>query len=176
MIRMEIYTFVLLAVLAIASALGMILSKNTVNSALLLVLNLLSVAGLYLTLQAQFLALIQILVYAGAIMVLFLFVIMLLNIDQEESFFEKIRVKYIVAFLLGAVILGQLLYSLGGVTDLLPGISPDMQFAGTVEALGDVLYTDYLFAFEMTAILLTAAVVGALMIAQYKKKKTNESE
>ncbi len=175
-IRMEIYTFVLLAVLAIASALGMILSKNTVNSALLLVLNLLSVAGVYLLLQAQFLALIQILVYAGAIIVLFLFVIMLLNIDQEESFFEKVRVKYIVAFLLGAVILGQLLYSLGGVTDLLPEKSPDMAFAGTVEALGDVLYTDYLFAFEMTAILLTAAVVGALMIAQYKKKKTDDSE
>ncbi len=173
---MEIYTFVLLAVLAIASALGMILSKNTVNSALLLVLNLLSVAGVYLLLQAQFLALIQILVYAGAIIVLFLFVIMLLNIDQEESFFEKVRVKYIVAFLLGAVILGQLLYSLGGVTDLLPEKSPDMAFAGTVEALGDVLYTDYLFAFEMTAILLTAAVVGALMIAQYKKKKTDDSE
>ncbi|MCC5941237.1 MAG: NADH-quinone oxidoreductase subunit J [Balneolaceae bacterium] len=173
---MEIYTFVLLAVLAIGSALGMILSKNTVNSALLLVLNLLSIAGVYLLLQAQFLALIQILVYAGAIMVLFLFVIMLLNIDQEESFFEKVRVKYIVAFLLGAVILGQLLYSLGGVTDLLPEISPDMEFVGTVEALGDVLYTDYLFAFEMTAILLTAAVVGALMIAQYKKKKTDDSE
>lgn len=173
---MEIYTFVLLAVIAIASALGMILSKNTVNSALLLVFNLLSIAGVYLLLQAQFLALIQILVYAGAIMVLFLFVIMLLNLDQEESFFEKVRVKYLIAFLLGAVILGQILYSLGGVTDLLPEISPDMEFVGTVEALGDVLYTEYLFAFEMTAILLTAAVVGALMIAQYKKKKTDESE
>jgi NADH-quinone oxidoreductase subunit J len=173
---MEIYAFVLLAVLAIASALGMILSKNTVNSALLLVLNLLSLAGVYLLLQAQFLALIQILVYAGAIMVLFLFVIMLLNLDEEESLFEKIRVKYVVAFLLGAVILGQILYSLGGVTDMLPEISPEMEFAGTVEALGDVLYTDYLFAFEMTAILLTAAVVGAIMIAQYKNKNKGGTE
>jgi len=173
---MEIYAFVLLAVLAIASALGMVLSKNTVNSALLLVLNLLSIAGVYLLLQAQFLAFIQILVYAGAIMVLFLFVIMLLNLDDEESFFDKIRVKYIVAFLLGVVVLGQILYSLGGVADFLPEISEEMAFAGTVEALGDVLYTEYLFAFEMTAILLTAAVVGALMIAQYKKKKTGESE
>jgi NADH-quinone oxidoreductase subunit J len=173
---MEIYAFVLLAVLAIASALGMVLSKNTVNSALLLVLNLLSIAGVYLLLQAQFLAFIQILVYAGAIMVLFLFVIMLLNLDDEESFFDKIRVKYIVAFLLGVVVLGQILYSLGGVADFLPEISEEMAFAGTVEALGDVLYTDYLFAFEMTAILLTAAVVGALMIAQYKKKNTGEAE
>ncbi len=173
---MEIYAFVLLAVVAIASALGMILSKNTVNSALLLVLNLLTISGVYLLLQAQFLAFIQILVYAGAIMVLFLFVIMLLNLDEEESFFDKIRVKYIVAFLLGVVVLGQILYSLGGVTDLLPEISQEMAFAGTVEALGDVLYTDYLFAFEMTAILLTAAVVGALMIAQYKKTKTGETK
>lgn len=167
---MEIYSFVVLAVLAIATALGMVLTRSTVNSALFLVLNLLSVAGLYLLLQAQFLALIQILVYGGAIMVLFLFVIMLLNIEEEEGFLEQIQVKYILAFLVGAVALAQILYSLGGVTDLLPAISENMEHAGTVEALGDVLYTDFLFAFEMTAILLTAAVVGALMIAQYKKK------
>ena len=172
---MELYSFIFLAVLAIASAVGMILTRNTVNSALLLVLNLLSVAGLYLVLQAQFLALIQILVYAGAIMVLFLFVIMLLNLDDEESFFEKLRVKYIVAFLLGVVIFSQIIYSIGGVTDLLPAISEEMQFAGTVEALGDVLYTEFLFAFEMTAILLTAAVVGAIMIAQYKKTNKGDS-
>lgn len=165
---METYIFVILAVLAIASALGMVISKNTVNSALLLVLNLVSLAGIYLTLQAQFLAVIQILVYAGAIMVLFLFVIMLLNIDEEESLFDKFRVKYLLAFLLGVVIFGQILYSLGGVTDFLPQISEEMQHVGTVEAVGDVLFTDYLFAFEMTAILLTAAVVGALMVAQFK--------
>lgn len=171
---MEIYAFVLLSVLAITSALGMVLSKNTVNSALLLVLNLVSVSGFYLFLQAQFLALIQILVYAGAIMVLFLFVIMLLNVQEEETFFDKLRVKYIIAFLLGVVILGQILYSLGGVTDLLPEISDEMLVEGTVEALGDVLYTEFLFVFEMTAILLTAAVVGAIMIAQYKVNRLGE--
>lgn len=173
---MEIYLFVLLAVLAIASALGMILNKSTVNSALMLVINLVSLSGVYLLLNAQFLALIQVLVYAGAIMVLFLFVIMLLNVDDEESLFSKFRVKYIMAFLLGSIIFAQVLYSIGGVTDLLPEISPDMIEAGTVEALGDVLYTEYLFAFEMTAILLTAAVVGALMIAQFKVKKREDSE
>lgn len=173
---MEIYIFVTLAVLAIASALGMVLSKSTINSALLLVVNLVTLSGVYLLLQAQFLALIQILVYAGAIMVLFLFVIMLLNIDNEESLFDKFRIKYLVAFLLSAVILAQILYSIGGVTDMLPEISSGMIQAGTVEALGDVLYTDYLFVFEMTAILLTAAVVGALMIAQYKVKNTGDSE
>lgn len=173
---MDTFTFIFLAVLAIASGLGMVLNKNTVSSALFLVLNMISIAGLYLLLQAQFLALIQILVYAGAIMVLFLFVIMLLNLDDEKSLFSKVRTKYITAFLLGVVVLSFVLYSFEGVVDVLPEISPEMQTAGTVEALGDVLYTDYLFAFEMTAILLTAAVVGALMIAQFKKSKEGASE
>lgn len=173
---MEIYIFVILSVLAIASALGMVLSNSTVNSALLLVINLVTLSGVYLLLQAQFLALIQILVYAGAIMVLFLFVIMLLNVDREENLFDKFRVKYLLAFLIGAVIFAQILYSIGGVTDMLPEISGEMIQKGTVEALGDVIYTDYLFAFEMTAILLTAAVVGALMVAQFKAKTTGEKE
>lgn len=173
---MEIYAFVLLAVLAIATALAMIMNKNTVNSALMLVLNMVSLAGLYLLLQAQFLALIQILVYAGAIMVLFLFVIMLLNVDEEESLVNKFRVKYLVAFLLAVVIFGQILYSMGGVTEMLPEISPEMMRVGTVEAVAEVLYTEYLFSFQMTAILLTAAVVGALMLAQFKAKKSGEEE
>lgn len=173
---MVTYGFVLLAVLAIASALAMVMNKNTVNSALFLVLNLLSVAGLYLLLQAQFLAMIQIVVYAGAIMVLFLFVIMLLNVDEEESLLNKFRFRYLIAFQLAVVVFGQILYSLGGVTELLPGISPDMEHVGTVEAIGEVMYTVYLMPFEMTAILLTAAVVGALMIAQYKINKTDQAE
>ncbi|MDZ7756717.1 NADH-quinone oxidoreductase subunit J [Rhodohalobacter sp.] len=173
---MEIYLFVLLAVIAIASALGMVLNKSTVNSALMLVINLVTLSGIYLLLNAQFLALIQILVYAGAIMVLFLFVIMLLNVDDEKSLFSKFRLKYFLSFLVGSVIFAQILYSIGGVTDMLPEISSEMLQIGTVEAVGDVLYTDYLFTFEMTAILLTAAVVGALMVAQYKVKKDEDSE
>lgn len=173
---MDTFSFIFLAILAIASGLGMVLNKNTVNSALFLVFNMVSIAGLYLLLQAQFLALIQILVYAGAIMVLFLFVIMLLNLDEEKALFSKMRVKYITAFLLGVIVLSLVLYSFDGVVDFLPEISPEMQTAGTVEALGNVLYTDYLFAFEMTAILLTAAVVGALMIAQFKKSNNGASQ
>lgn len=171
---MVTYAFVLLAVLALSSALAMVLNKNTVNSALFLVLNMVSIAGLYLLLQAQFLAIIQILVYAGAIMVLFLFVIMLLNVDDEEQFLQTFRVKYFIVFILGVVVSGQILYSLGGVAELLPEISPEMARVGTVEAIGDVLFTDYLFAFEMTAILLTAAVVGALMVAQYRINKPEQ--
>lgn len=171
---MATYAFVLLAILAVASALAMVLNKNTVNSALFLVLNLLSVAGLYLLLQAQFLAMVQILVYAGAIMVMFLFVIMLLNLDEEQSLLDKFRVKYLLAFLLGVIVFGQIIYSIGGVADMLPDISADMDHVGTVEAVSEVMYSEYLLPFEMSAILLTAAVVGALMVAQYKVNKKNQ--
>jgi NADH-quinone oxidoreductase subunit J len=152
----------------------MVINKNVVNSALFLVLNMVSLAGIFLILNAQFLAVIQILVYAGAIMVLFLFVIMLLNVEDEEKLFDKFRVKYFLAFLLAIGVMGQIFYSLAGVTDMLPAISEQMATIGTVEAVGDVLYTDYLLPFELTAILLTAAVVGALMIAQHKIKRTDE--
>ncbi|WP_082894043.1 NADH-quinone oxidoreductase subunit J family protein [Balneola sp. EhC07] len=168
---MIVYLFILLAVLAIGSALAMVINKNVVNSALFLVINMVSLAGIYLLLNAQFLAVIQILVYAGAIMVLFLFVIMLLNVEDEEKLFDKFRVKYFLAFILGAAVVGQIFYSIAGVTDMLPEISSNMAEIGTVEEAGDVLYTKYLLPFEMTAILLTAAVVGALMVAQYKIKK-----
>ncbi|NGP87766.1 NADH-quinone oxidoreductase subunit J family protein [Fodinibius halophilus] len=162
------YFFIFLAVLAVASALMMVISKNTVNSALFLVLNMMSLAGLFLLLQAQFLAIIQVLVYAGAIMVLFLFVIMLLNVDEETSLFSKLRVKYFVAFLLGVGVFAQILYSLGSFSDTLPTISSEMAQAGTVEAIGDVLFSKYILPFHIIAMLLTAAMNGAIMIAQHK--------
>jgi NADH-quinone oxidoreductase subunit J len=162
------YFFIFLAVLAVASALAMVINKNTVNSALFLVLNMVALAGLFLILKAEFLAIIQVLVYAGAIMVLFLFVIMLLNVQDEESLFDKFRIKYFVAFLLGVGVFSQILYSLGSFSDTLPTVAPEMKEVGTVEAVGDVLFTEYLLPFELTAILLTAAVVGAIVVAQHK--------
>ena len=162
------YFFIFLAVLAIASALAMVISKNTVNSALFLVLNMISLAGLFLLLKAQFLAIIQILVYAGAIMVLFLFVIMLLNVQDEESLFNTFRMKYFVAFLLGVVVFSQIVYSIGSFSDTLPTVSAEMTEAGTVESIADVLYSKYLLPFHIIAMLLTAAMNGALMVAEHK--------
>lgn len=173
---MVTYVFIFLAILAVAAALGMVISKNTVNSALFLVLNMVAIAGVYVLLNAHFLAIIQIIVYAGAIMVLFLFVIMLLNLDAEESLFSKLRVKYFVAFLLGIAVLSQLLYSIGGVTEMLPEIPSAATGVGTVESVGEVLFTSYLLPFELTALLLTAAVVGALVIAQLKIVKPKSEE
>lgn len=162
------YLFFFFAIFAIATALAMVFNKHTVNSALFLVLNLLSLAGIYLLMEAQFLAVIQVLVYAGAIMVLFLFVIMLLNLDNEAKLFNSVAMKEIVVVLLSAAVLAQLMYSIRGwfgMTDANPIALGEL---GTVEAVGDVLYTTYLLPFEVTAILLTAAVVGALVIAQRK--------
>lgn len=170
------YLFILFAIIAIGGAIAMITHRNPVYSALFLVLNMVSLAGIYLLLKAQFLAIIQILVYAGAIMVLFLFVIMLLNMQREEQLFRAVRTRYILGFLLGAVILSQILYTVGHWTETLPRISPDMKQIGTVQAVGDVMFTDYLLPFEMTGILLTAAVVGALLIAQQRMKPELKSK
>lgn len=165
---MEIYFLILFATLAIASAVAMITSSDTVNSALFLVVNLIAVAGVFLLLEAQFLAVIQVLVYGGAIMVLFLFVIMLLNLSSEEYMLSRFSVKYAVAFFLGVIVLSQLLYAIAGLTGTLPHISPEMEQIGTVETLGDALFTTYMLPVLSTAILLTAAVVGAMLLAQRK--------
>lgn len=169
------YIFIFLAIMAIASALAMVISRNTVNSALFLVLNMVSLAGVYLLLQAQFVAVIQVIVYAGAIMVLFLFVIMLLNVDAEESLFNKLRIKYFVAFVFGVAFFALVFYSLGSVSNMLPEISPKMAQIGTVEAIGDVLFKKYILPFHIVALLLTAAATGALMIAQYKINPVTET-
>lgn len=167
---MATYLFIFFAVLAIAAAVAMVISKSTINSALFLVINMLAVAGVYLLLKAQFLAVVQVLVYGGAIMVLFLFVIMLLNIDDENSLFESFSIKYMLAFFLSVAVLAQLLYVIAGWTGTLPVMPADMIAVGTVEALGDELFTTYLLPFEVTAILLTAAVVGAIYLAQHKRE------
>lgn len=168
------YFFVILAVFAVATAIAMVVSRNTVNSALFLVLNLISIAGVFLLLKARFLFIVQILVYAGAIMVLFLFVIMLLNVDDEKSLFNRFRVKYFVGFIFAAIVLAQILYSIVDVTHVMAGNPATMGSFGTVQAVGNVLFTRYMLAFELTAILLTAAVVGALFIAQHKIKSTTD--
>jgi len=174
---METFFFVFVATFAVGTALAMVLSKNTVNSALFLVMHMLSVSGFYLSLNAQFLAVIQILVYAGAIMVLFLFVIMVLNMDEEEEVVSRVDFKQIFALVLSLVVLAQLLYIAGSYTGILPDLSQqEMLAVGTVEAIGDELFTTFLLPFEATAILLTAAVVGAMLLAQKNVNIEDEDE
>ncbi|MBI3586049.1 MAG: NADH-quinone oxidoreductase subunit J [Ignavibacteriales bacterium] len=147
----------------------MITRRSPVMSALYLILNFFALAGLYLTLHAQFIAVIQILVYAGAIMVLFLFVIMLLNLGDEKKLSEKMSYKKIIPAGLSFGLLMELLYIVSYAKSDLPLTHIERATEiGTVEYVGKALFTDFLFPFEVTSILLLAAIIGAVVLAKKK--------
>ncbi len=161
------FLFFFLAIVSIAAALGMIISRNPISSTLWLILNLFCIAGLYLTLNAQFIAVIQVLVYAGAIMVLFLFVIMLLNLDALPRL-KFINWKGVVAFLIGTAVLAQLMYVVARGFGVLPvGTLPDSSVEnGTAQAVSRVLFTEYALPFEIIGVLLLIATIGAVILAK----------
>ena len=165
----ELIVFFILAGLSIISALIVITRRNPVASALFLVFNFFVLAGIYLTLNAQFLAIIQILVYAGAIMVLFVFVIMLLNLSDEEKLIERITLKKLFRIFISIVFVFQIIYILFSMS-FSRQIDPFVEYGkiGTVESIGRVLFTTYLFPFEITSILLLAAIVGSVVLAKKK--------
>jgi NADH-quinone oxidoreductase subunit J len=159
--------FVFLGAQIIVATVGTVWSRNPVTSALFLVLNFFALGGLYLLLEAQFIAVVQVIVYAGAIMVLFLFTIMLLNLDNERALAEKFDLRKGFAVLLGGVLLVELLYIIGLKTPI-----PIKQTALTTVQLGEAKYigrellTNFLFPFEIVSILLLLAVVGAIVLAK----------
>ena len=160
---MATVTFVLVAALAIASALGLVLKRNPIHGALFLVVNLACIAVLFLTLGAEFLAAAQVIVYAGAIMVLFVFAIMVLIPGKEETGPDPRRSTRILALPVGAMLLVQL-----AVIVVARRGAPvaDVPAVGGVESLGRLLFTDFLFPFELTSVLLLAAMVGVLVLAR----------
>jgi NADH-quinone oxidoreductase subunit J len=162
----HIFVYVL-STLAIACAVGTITHKSPVFSALLLVINFFCIAGLYLSLQSEFLAVIQIIVYAGAIMVLFLFIIMLLNLDNASK--EELAYDWRkgAAFILGIGFLLQMLYALrSSLGEGFPNPPATGYSYGRVEPIGQLLFTDYVFPFEMISVVLLAALIGAVVIAK----------
>ncbi|MCS6905302.1 MAG: NADH-quinone oxidoreductase subunit J [Bacteroidia bacterium] len=165
----DIFFFVL-SVLGIASGVGMLLNRNPVYCLLMLVVNFFCIGGLFLILHAEFLAAIQIIVYAGAIMVLFLFVIMLLNLEVEAREEHHWDLRRISGFVLGLIFLMELLYTF---SDIQQFSSAEEQIAnfkyGKVEPIGKALMTDYLFPFEMISVILLAALIGAIVIAKKHK-------
>lgn len=158
--------FVLLAVGAIATGILMITRRNPVTAAMFLVLHFFMLAGMYLTLQAQLLAALQILVYAGAIMVLVLFVIMLLNLGKEEQLTEKLNTRSIVAMAFGAVLLLQLGSVFFAQPTAYTQMSDKAATIGTVQAIGNTLFSSFIFPFEAISLLLLAAIVGAILLAK----------
>lgn len=169
---LDLILFLILALVAIATAIGMLMSKNAVYSALFLVLNFVTVAVFYLLLGAPFIAMAQITVYAGAIMVLFLFVIMLLGADalpQTEVLPWQKPLAIGLAFVLAAEATFLLVTKARPVGDIL---APS-DAANTMEnlrELGMALFTDYLLPFEVTSILLLVAMVGAIVLTNRQKK------
>ncbi len=165
----DVILFFVLAVTAVGSALLMVTRANPVNSALYLILNFIAIAGMYLTLHAQFLAVIQVTVYAGAIMVLVLFVIMLLNLGQLARLKEGIRFKQYTAVALGVAFLVLLVPLLAALSNAqYQAQSPAALRIGTIQTVGDLLLSDFLFPFELTSVLLLAAIVGAVALAKKK--------
>lgn len=167
-VSLPVIFFGILSILAIATAVVTISSKHPVKSAMALVVHFFMLAGLYLTMNAQFIAAVQVLVYAGAIMVLVIFVIMLLNLGNEKSLEMKFQTRQAVAvFFAGGliVLLASLFLSHTGSIVQLPENS--MQIS-TAQNLGNELYTNYLFPFEAISILLLAAIVGAIVLAKRK--------
>jgi len=160
----SVVVFAVLAVLAVGSALGLVLRKNAIHGALFLVVNLGTVAALYLTLRAEFLAAAQVIVYAGAIMVLFVFAIMVLIPGKEETGPDPRRPYRLLAIPVGAGLLLELALIVGsrGARAAVPATATP----GGVDAIGRLLFTDYQFPFELTSVLLLAAMVGVLVLAR----------
>ncbi len=164
--RAELFVFWPVAVLLVASAIGVVRARNPVYAAMSLVAAFFLLAGLYLMLTAHLLAFLQVMVYAGAIMVLFLFVIMLLSLTDAELGVPRWTVmKWLGA--IGAV--GLLVVIAAAIRSAGRGpMRPVAEDFGTVKAVGRLLYTQYLLPFEAASVLLLVAIVGAVVIAKQR--------
>ncbi|HNP48385.1 MAG TPA: NADH-quinone oxidoreductase subunit J [Bacteroidia bacterium] len=165
---MTLYLFYFLSFLAVLSALMVVVSKNPVHSVLYLIMTFFAIAGHYVLLNAQFLAAVHVIVYAGAIMVLFLYVIMMLNLnaDTEPQKGKWLRVAATVA---GGILMVVLVGALRSAADTLPVTAHDNQI-GMIKNLGKVLYKDFMLPFEISSILFLVAMVGAVMLGKKEIK------
>jgi NADH-quinone oxidoreductase subunit J len=172
----EFIVFILLALTAIGTAVGMLVSRHAVYAALFLVLNFATVAVLYLLLDSPFIALSQVTVYAGAIMVLFLFVIMLLGAEQLTAEFKW--KDLIPAIVLGVLLLAETVYLIFQKITLTTGVdtaSGEALLSDPAKA-ATMLFNQYLLPFEITSILLLVAMVGAIVLTKQEKKKVERAD
>jgi NADH-quinone oxidoreductase subunit J len=172
----DLILFLVLALVAVAAAIGMLFSQNAVYSALFLVINFATVAVFYLLLGAPFIAMMQITVYAGAIMVLFLFVIMLLGAEKLAPG-KVLPYQRPMAIGLAVVLVAEAAYLLLARNSLAPMIVPPTEATnavGELQNLGLTLFNQYLLPFEVTSILLLVAMVGAIVLIKQEKKGAQE--
>jgi NADH-quinone oxidoreductase subunit J len=165
----DLIVFWVFAPIAVCAAIGMVLSRNAVHSALFLIVNFFCLAVFFLVLGSPFLFAVQIIVYAGAIMVLFLFVMMLLGVDSQESMVERLRAQRSIAVVLAIGLVAELFSAIrlgvGLSTKAAPGFEETVNRGGNVRALAHVLFNGYFFPFEATSVLLIVAAVAAMVIA-----------
>jgi NADH-quinone oxidoreductase subunit J len=166
--------FYLFATVTVAGALMVVTQKNPVYSVLSLIAAFFGLAGLYVLLEAPFVAMAQIIIYAGAIMVLFLFVVMLLNAPREDAAeWDRSHPLYRPgAVRVGAVLALLLALELGWALSRTSGLAvsvADRPAASSIQQLGQILFTDYMFAFEVTSILIIASMVGAVVLARKRE-------
>lgn len=163
---MEMVIFLILAAVAVATGVGVIAQRNAVRSALFLLVNFCSLAGLYILLNAQFVAMAQVIVYAGGIVVLFLFVVMLLGMEGAVEAPDPLRYQWIAGGLLAVLLLGGLIWALVPVeSGSVPGTAGDLA-TGSVEALGAALLTGFAIPFELASVVLLVAIIGAVVLAK----------
>ena len=160
---------IILGSLTLASALMVVLSKHPIRSVIYLVVTFFFITSMYIMMNAQFLAIVNMIVYAGAIMVLFLFVLMLLNLNKEM---EPMNAKgaQIAAFIAGGSLFLVLIPSLKDTLILGQTYRQQDNSIGLVKELGNLLFTKYVVAFELTSILFIAAMVGAILLAKREKQ------
>lgn len=170
---LNLFIFLALALIAIAAAVGLIVSRNTVYSALFLIINFLSVAVVYLVMGAPFIALAQITVYAGAIMVLFLFVIMLLGAEKPKEV-EQMKWQRPLAIVLAGAILVEGVYALITRVAVTVTTSPATVALSDPKTLGISLYTKYSLPFEITSVILLVAAIGAVVLTKKTKKEAGK--
>jgi NADH-quinone oxidoreductase subunit J len=168
----EAVIFWILGPVALAGALGMVFSKNAVHSALWLVLTMLSLGVFYVVQEAPFLGAVQIIVYTGAIMILFLFVLMMVGRDSSDSVVETLRGQRIAATVLGVGFAGLVGAGIARATQDLPvtGLAGAQGEGGNIPAIAELLFTRYLLAFEVTSALLITAAVGAMVLAHIERE------
>jgi NADH-quinone oxidoreductase subunit J len=161
---MEPVLFVIFGAIATGGAIMVVTRKHPMASALYLILTLFAVAALFVLRQAHFLAVIQVIVYAGAVVVLFVFVIMLINVPEEKLPVERVTgIRF-----LGVLVAGLLILESALVARRFGMAGTPATDSGSVQAVGRALFTDYLLAFEVTSVLLLAAVIGAIALAKRK--------
>jgi NADH-quinone oxidoreductase subunit J len=175
----DLIVFWVFAPIAIGSAIAMLLQRNPVHAALLLILNFFCLAVFYLVLGAELLFAVQIVVYAGAIMVLFLFVIMLLGVAENVPLVERIRGQRPLALLLGTGLAIEIIVALRagiGFAARAPAGFDAVNRGGNAKALGTVLFNSYFLPFEVTSVLLIVAAVAAVVLAQRRGRAVTLAE